>query len=261
MMEHAFYVGATGLVAQEKAIESVSNNIVNINTPAYKRSTVSFSTLVAPARPDEPHPNDAIEPTPVPTPLGVAVAPARIDLTAGQISSTGQPLDIAIHGAGFIELASNTGQTVLWRGGTLTVNSDGLLSAPNGTPLKAGITAPADMSSLTISADGKVQTAKTAGAPPVTLGQIQLVQVKAPDVLEAQSGGYYVVAETSDISASTPGQDGAGVLTQGSLEQSNTNLATEMVALLMMQRAYSASAQVVSAADQLNAIIDDLRRA
>src|SRR5689334_7887113 len=143
-MNGAFYVGATGLSAQQRALDVVANNIANINTPGYKRSHARFSELVSPlARPDDPSPD--LAPT-APGMLGVSVEASARDFAQGPLQVTGRPLDLAINGAGFIELAGPGGQTLLWRGGALQVNPDGFLAAANGMPLKAMIAAPAGAS-------------------------------------------------------------------------------------------------------------------
>jgi len=257
-MNGAFYVGATGLSAQQRALDVVANNIANINTPGYKRTQARFSELVTPlGDPNDPSP---VQGAAAPAMLGVSVDASPRDFTQGALQVTGKPMDMAISGPGFIELAGPGGQTLLWRGGPMQVNPDGFLAAANGMPLKAMISAPAGTTALTIGEDGKVSATVDGSETPRGIGQIEVVQPKDMTTLSALDGGLYLAANDRDLTASAPGEDGAGVLKQGVLEGSNVQLTDEMVALMLMQRAYSANAEVVQAGDQLMGIANSLKR-
>jgi flagellar basal-body rod protein FlgG len=252
-MNGAFYIGATGLDAEQRALDVVANNIANINTVGFKRSSAQFSALLGSDAPQSLDPSGS-QPL-----LGVGVDTSAIDFSQGQITQTGQALNLAISGTGFIELLGPAGQTQLWRGGVLEINSDGLLAASNGTPLKAMISVPSDASAVTINADGSV-IAVGGGSNGKLIGQIDLVQDKNLSALTPISGGFYVPGSPNDLTSAAPGVDGGGVLQQGALETSNVDLSNEMVTLLLLQRAYTANAQAVQAGDQLMAIANGLRR-
>jgi len=257
-MNGAFYIGAIGLDAQQRALEVIANNIANMNTPAFKRSAVRFSTLVAPAQNDPDVSLAASDP--IANLAGVAVGATPHVWTQGDLAQTGQPLDLAINGQGFIELLGPSGQTLLWRGGTLKVNPDGYLAASDGTALRAMISVPQDATSLSIGTDGKVsaQIAGQNGAQQI--GQLDLVMVKDPDSLVDAGNGYYEASDPSMTYSVQPGDEGSGTLVQGALESSNVQLADEMTNLLLTQRAFAANAQVVQAGDQLMSIVNQLRR-
>ena len=253
-MNGAFYIGATGLAAGERALGAVANNIANINTTAFKRSHVRFSELVGPSGEDP-----AVAGTTSGF-YGVSVSDSLRDFMQGDIKQTGRPQDLAINGDGFVELMGPGGQAMLWRGGSLGVNSDGYLAADNGMPLKAMISVPLSATGVTVTADGKVTASVNGQSTPTVLGQIDLVRSKDPAQLEALDGGLFEAPSDSDLINAAPGEDGAGVLVPGALESSNVQLADEMVTLLLLQRAYSANAQVVQAGDQLMSIANSLRR-
>jgi len=263
-MNGVFYIGATGLDTQQRALDIVANNIANMNTMTFKASHPQFSQLVAPA-PSATDDSDAttanVTADSAETALqGVQLAGAPIDFSQGQLTQTNSSLDLAINGAGFIELAGPSGQNLLWRGGTLMVNADGYLAASNGMPLQAMISVPRDASALTVGADGKVTVTVGTSTQPVSIGQIDIVQDTDPTTLTAAGGGIYVPVSATDLSSAAPGADGAGVLAQGYSEASNVDLNAEMVTLLLMQRAYSSNAQVVQAGDQLMATANELKR-
>lgn len=256
-MNGVFYIGATGLDTQQRALDVVANNIANLNTRAFKQSHAQFSQMVAPALPGDADTSTANTQAAM---LGVKFDGAPVDFTAGQLTETGAPLDLAINGPGFIELMGPGGQTMLWRGGTLMVNPDGYLAASNGMPLQAMISVPREASSLSISGDGKVTATVDGSDQPLVIGQIELAQDSDPATLTAVGGGLYAPASETDLTRSAPGVDGMGVVAQGFAEGSNVDLSREMVTLLLMQRSYAANAQVVQAGDQLMAIDNELKR-
>lgn len=257
-MEGAFYIGAVSLDAQQQALGVVANNIANLNTTAFKRQVVQFSELVSPIG------NVANDPTrqshEATTGAGVSVAGTPRVWAQGPLTQTGQSLDLSIQGDGFLEVLGPAGADMLWRGGTLQVNTDGYLATSDGTTLKAMVSVPQGAQNLTISSTGAV-TAQINGASQTRqIGQLEIALAKNPASLVDQGGGYFEPSDGSGIVSVKPGEEGGGTFVQGSLETSNVQLSDEMVNMLMVQRAYGASAQVVQAGDQLLSIVNNLRR-
>lgn len=257
-MNGAFYIGAIGLDAQQQALDAVANNVANVNTTAFKRQMVQFSELVTSAR--DTQDGTASANNPIAGFAGVAVTGTPRDWTQGALNQTGQPLDLAIQGDGFLQVLGPSGQTMLWRGGTLEVNAQGYLATTNGTTLQAMISVPQGAQNLTISSTGAVTAQVNGSSEPRQLGQLDIAMVKDPSGLVDEGGGYYETADAGDSYAVTPGSEGSGTLVQGSLETSNVQLTDEMINVLLAQRAYGASAQVVQAGDQLMSIVNSLRR-
>lgn len=258
-MNGAFYLGATSLQAHQRALETIANNVANINTNGFKRSSVRFVDLVSPPSRDLP-PTTRTLSSDNQTASGVqATASPRI-FEQGQLRNTGRLTDVAIDGDGFLELLGPEGRLLLWRGGGIRVNGDGYLAADNGLPLKALIEVPQDAGDVRIARDGRV-TAQIAGqSDQLELGRIDIAQVRDATALEALGGGLFGLVDEADATVSRPDEDGNGALVQGSLESSNVDLNNEIVGLLLMQRAYAAGAQLVQAGDQLMAIANNLRR-
>lgn len=257
-MNGAFYVGAVGLQAQQRALDVIAGNIANVNTPAFKRSAIRFSDMLATRDdPDVPRSDLADNATSM---AGVSVSATPTVDESGPIETTGRTMDLAIDGTGFIELMGPAGQTLLWRGGTLKVGEDGLLGTVGGLPLKAAINVPSDAGEITIGADGVVRAQTADGAVPTEIGQIDLVTVGDATGLTRLDGGLYRAGDAGRVTDAKPGEDGVGMLMQGAIERSNVEMTTEMVQLMLVQRAYGANAQIVQAADQLMAIANGLRR-
>lgn len=256
-MNGAFYISSVGLQSQQRALDVIAGNIANVNTPAFKRSQIRFSEVMA-SRPDADVPRADLENAAIAT-AGVRVDTLSMIDEPGAMQVTGSAMDIAIEGRGFIELMGPNGQSLLWRGGTMKVGEDGLLSAANGMALKAAITVPDDAAAITVAADGTV-SARASDGTATEIGQIGLVKIDDPAALQQLDGGLYRVGEAGRMSDAQAGEDGTGLFAQGSLERSNVEMTTEMVQLMLVQRAYGANAQIIQAADQLMSIANGLRR-
>lgn len=257
-MNGAFEVGAVSLRAHQQALEAIANNVANINTPGFKRADVQFAEIVtAPADPVTETERLAREATSLAG--GVRFTPRSMYSEPGELRATGSPLDFAIEGHGFVELMGPSGKSLLWRGGRLEVNRDGNLAAAGGAALRSLIAIPDDVRDLRIARDGVV-SAKGNDGETIELGQIMLVRPESDADMERLDSGFYRLADAARAIDAVPGEDGAGGIVQGMIESSNVELTSVMVEMLLLQRAYSASAQVVQAADQISSVANNLKR-
>lgn len=256
-MNGALEIAAIGLRTQQRALDAIADNVSNVNTPAFKGSELRFSELVNPPASvaDETRRSRA-EPG-----FGVALTLNPLIDTQGRLQATGKQLDLAIDGAGFIELMGPAGQTLLWRGGSLRILDDGILATASGIPLKANITVPRDATALRIDRTGKVIATIGDSARDIEIGTIGLVKVDDPASLDRLMGGIYAAGPEALSADGSAGEDGLGYLVQASLELSNVDLNKEMVNLIITQRAYAASAQMLKAADEFYSIANNLRSA
>jgi flagellar basal-body rod protein FlgG len=254
----AFEIGKVALRTQQGALEVMANNVANASTPGFKRAAVVYSAVVT-------SPEIAVsetealagQSTPI---LGGVRMDVRDDILAqGGLKTTGETLDFAIDGAGMIELLGPEGQSYLWRGGRLSVNRDGHLAGPSDFPLRALITIPDDATAITIDRAGVVSASVSDGEP-IELGQITLVRVDSDASLQRADDGLFKIRENVRVMDSVPGEDGSGTIVQGAIEESNVDFSQAMIELLMIQRAYAASAQIVQSADQLAAVTNNLKR-
>jgi flagellar basal-body rod protein FlgG len=255
-MNGAFYIAATGLEAQQRALDITANNVANVNTTGFKRSGIQFSDLVM--APDSEAQTLSAQRNS--RQIGVAATKVGQVWSQGSVRETGNPLNIAIDGEGLIEMMGAGGRTLLWRGGEIKVTAEGYLAAADGTLFRAMISVPQDATGIAIAQDGAVTATVSGSDGAVALGQIDLVVAKDKSSLNELGAGYYVTNEDTEMVTTRPGDEQAGRIVQGALEGANVQLSDEMVNLLMVQRAYSANAQVVQAGDQIMSIINNLRR-
>jgi flagellar basal-body rod protein FlgG len=255
-MLNALYIAATGLQAEQQSVEAISNNLSNMNTPVYKASRVQFGDLVGDV--------NALAPAQGGSPsigLGVGVASTQKVFEPGQYQQTNSPFDLAIRGDGFFEVVLPDGSSAYSRGGALKVNADGMLATQAGYPLKAGIAVPSDAQNINIASDGTVTIATVTGGEAVEAGHIDLVRFSSEGDLTALGAGLYQPNQVSgDPLNVRAGENGAGLLAQGYVEQSNVSMVGEMVNLMVAQRAYQANAKLVQAADDMLSTINGLRR-
>jgi len=260
-MLESLSIGATGMHAQQLQVDTIANNLANVNTTGFKKGRVHFAELLGRAPLQDLRVAHDVLATAQASAAGVALVNASKVFEAGEMKRTDSPLDLAIQGEGFLELAMPDGTRAYSRGGTLKVNADGQLALQDGTPLKPGIQIPDNAESLQVLPSGRVQVLVRGQATPVDAGQLELVRFTNTPGLLAQGGGIYRATEASgEAIAGRAGEDGMGSLAPGFLEGSNVKLVEEMVGLMVAQRAYQASAKVVQAADEMLGMVNGLRR-
>lgn len=255
-MIDALYIAASGLQSQQAQIDTVSNNLANMQTPGFKASRVSFADIatVTPAEVQEGVQDDRAQ-------NGVEVMATRPVFSEGALAQTGNPLDLAIQGPGFLEVDTAAGDHVYTRAGQLHVDDQGYLATVNGDRLSGDIQVPPDAKSVTIDTTGQVSAILGTDTRPTTIGQIQLATFASPEALQSIGDNAYMPTQQSgDPSLGKPGDTGFGQVQQGMLEQSNVNMVQEMTSLVLAQRAYQMNARVLQAADQVLDTINNLRQ-
>jgi flagellar basal-body rod protein FlgG len=256
----ALYIGATGMHAQQMQVDTIANNLANVNTPSYKKARVSFTELVGRQAVAAGTGAGPLTPT---QSLGSGVAMSSLAklFETGEIKKTDSAMDVAIQGDGFLEVAMPDGSHAYTRGGTLKVNADGQLATLGGLPLKPGIAIPDNAEAIVISSGGRVQVRLPGQSGLVDVGEVELVRFANVQGLLSQGAGVYRSSEASgEAIGGRAGMDGMGSIVQGALEGSNVKLVEEMVSLMMAQRAYEASVRVVQASDDMLGMINGLRR-
>lgn len=255
-MNDALYIAATGMQMQQLNVDTIANNLANVNTPGYKKGQVSFQSLVRQGLGQTAEAGAVQESA---RGAGVGLASMAKLFNAGELKQTGNPLDVAIRGDGFLEVVLPDGTSAFTRGGTLTVNKDGFLSTAEGYALKPGIHIGADAKNIAVTADGRV-TVQSQGDP-VETGRIELANFSDVTGLDSAGGNMYRPSERSgDAIFGMPGEDGFGAIAQGYVESSNVKMIDEMVSLIVAQRAYEMSVKVIQASDDMLAMSNNLRR-
>lgn len=260
-MNDALYIAATGMHMQQKNVETVANNLANVNTPGFKKAQVSFVDMVYRGLAAS-GPGGNAGTASLMQGSGVAIASLAKNFSQGDVKQTGSPMDLAIQGDGFLELTNpEDGSLVYTRGGTMVVDKDGMLATQGGYILKPAIHVGTDGAAIAITSDGHVTVTPKDGSGTYDAGRIALVSF--PDATELVGLGnnlYRPSEQSGDAITLSAGEDGAGTLVQGALEGSNVSLVEEMVSLTTAQRAYESSVKVIQAVDEMLAMSNNLRK-
>lgn len=260
-MSDAFYVAASGMQVQQLSLDTIANNVANVNTMGYKKDKVSFSDMVVQTAGPAVGPQaDALTPAQS-TGVGVGMVSVTKQFDAGDLKSTGAQFDVAIQGDGFFEVAMGDGTSAFTRGGSFKLNDAGQLCTQSGLVLKPGVTIPDNVQSVTIASDGSVRYTLAGQSAGQDAGQLQLVRFANTEGLGSEGDGLYLATALSgEAIAGQAGQDGLGTLVQGALEGSNVKLIDEMVNMMIAQRGYEASLKVVQASDELAGMANSMRK-
>jgi flagellar basal-body rod protein FlgG len=259
-MSQALWIAKTGLDAQQTRMAVISNNLANVNTAGFKRDRASFEDLLYQTQ-RQPG-GSTSEQTQLPTGLqvgtGVRVAATAKNFAQGNLSQTGNALDVAINGRGFFEVLMPDGSSAYSRDGSFQINSQGELVTNSGFPVQPGLQLPEGTQSVTIGADGTV-TAQVQGQPEgVQVGSLTLVDFVNPAGLQAKGENLYAETGASGpAQQGAPGTSGLGTLIQGSVESSNVNVVEELVSMIETQRAYETNAKAISTVDQMLAFLNN----
>jgi flagellar basal-body rod protein FlgG len=251
----ALRTAATGMAAQELNVQVISNNIANINTTSYKKQTAAFQDLIYEhVRRVGAQASDQGTILPVGIDLGGGVKTVGTPrtMTQGTLSMTGNDLDVAITGEGFFKIQMPDGTFQYTRDGTFQMDNQGRIVTAQGNPVQPTITIPNNASGLTVNTQGQVSVTLPGSTTSQIIGQIGLTRFINKGGLNPVGSNQY-----TDTPSSGPPQDGTanaegyGSITQGSLEQSNVDVVSEMSNLITAQRAYEMNSKVISAADQM----------
>ena len=253
-MLRAFSTAATGMTAQQMIVDTIANNLANMNTAGFKRSMIDFQDLVY-LKLQEPGREVAsgVE-APSGFELGSGVRPASTlkVFTQGELENTGRDLDVAIQGDGFFKIRLPSGDERYTRDGSFRVNADGELVTASGYAVEPGITIPADTRSISVGADGTVTVFTGSDNTATSLGQVTLVRFANASGLTSEGGNLLAETPASGTATEgTPGEDGFGSIQQGFIERSNVQMVSELVNLITAQRAYEINSRAIRAGDEM----------
>jgi flagellar basal-body rod protein FlgG len=252
-------IAASGMSAQQTNVEVIANNIANSNTTGFKKSRAEFSDLLYQVEKGSAIPSasgGALIPEGAELGMGVKLMSIRNIIKQGPISQTGNPLDIAINGDGWLQVKSANGETVYSRAGSLNTDANGTIVNSDGLPIEPQITVPAETVQVTINRTGQVFATLNNGATEQEIGQLNLATFANPAGMRSLGGNLFQVTEASgQPSVFTPGVGPVGTIEQGYLEESNVDPVQEITELISAQRVFELNSKVIQAADDMAGII------
>jgi flagellar basal-body rod protein FlgG len=249
--------------AQQLNLNTIANNLANVNTPGFKRSKIEFQDLLY-QKPIRAAGTDSGGGNLVPSALeignGTRVAATTKIFTQGQLTNTGNNLDLAVQGDGFYEIQRPDGTIGYTRDGSFKLNATGQVVTTDGLPVLSGFQPiPTGTSSVTVSQSGVATIQSSTGSQ--STFQVTLARFANPAGLQSMGGNLY--SETTASGApdvGNPGTNGFGSTMQGYSEASNVNIVEEMVNLITAQRAYEINSKSIQSSDEMLQNIAQLKR-
>lgn len=262
-MIRALFTSATGMQAQEVNIDVIANNLANVNTTGYKKSRADFQDLVYQylIEPGAATSQSTENPTGIQVGLGVRPAAVQKVFAQGDLTSTGNQLDLAIEGDGFFQVQLPDGSTAYTRAGSFKLDSTGQVVTSEGYTIDPGLTLPNDTLAISIGEDGTVSATQPGATVPTQVGQLTAARFANNAGLRAVGRNLY--EETESSGAPTQGifsENGFGRIRQGFLESSNVSVVEQVVSMITAQRAYEASSKGITAADEMTSQALNLKR-
>jgi len=241
-MLEGLYSAASGMEAQQQQFDAISNDMANIDTPGYQSTIMGFHDLLY---------SNGNYGSNVATGAGAEAEQMGYDQTQGAIQQTGQPLDVALSGPGYLEVRRQDGTIGMTRNGALQLNDKRQLTTQTGMLVQPPITIPAgvDPSQVSIASNGTVSVGKQ------TLGKLSLVDVPAPNGLVADGDSVFSATAASGAIRAAKGT----TVQQGALEGSNANMGDEMSKMMAAQQQYSMGSQAIQYQAQMLQIANEIK--
>ncbi|MEM8772970.1 MAG: flagellar basal-body rod protein FlgG [Pseudomonadota bacterium] len=259
----ALDTAATGMLAQQRNVEVISNNIANLNTVGFKRQRAEFQDLLYQTleRPGAIS-SETGEATPNGIQIGTGVRTGSVYriIEQGNVTATGNDFDLAVSGRGLFRIQLPDGLEAYTRAGNFAINAEGRLVTEDGYEVSPGLIIPDDATDISVANDGTVE-ARIAGEEDLrNLGQLELVTFFNESGLEAVGDNLLLETTASgEPVIGVPGEIGFGTILQGFIETSNVDPVQEITALIAAQRAYEMNARVIETADEMLSVNANLQ--
>ncbi len=262
-MLRALHTAALGMTAQQAGVDNIANNLANANTNGYKRSSIVFQDLLYQTvqAAGQGEAGGGAQPASLQMGHGAAAIATVRNFMQGGFIETGNALDLAINGEGFMQVRRPDGSIAYTRDGTFTLSGDGVMVTQTGLAVEPDMSLPAEAVEIHISQDGVVSVRLQGEPEMVEVGQFELARFPNPGGLNPLGGNLFEQTEASgEPTIGTPGQEGLGVIRQGFLEASNVDVVKEMVDLITAQRAYEINSKMVTTSEDMLQIANSLKR-
>lgn len=262
-MDKTLRTASTGLSSQQRYVEIIANNIANVNTTGFKKVRPEFQDLLYETlRPAGNVARSGVEPlNEVQIGSGTELVATTKIFKQGDITSTNNPLDMAINGEGFFVIRKPDGNIVYTRDGSFQLDRNGQIVTSQGYSLDPGFTIPSDAIEIQITRDGVVSILTENSTDATVLGQIELARFVNPAGLKSVGDNFYQETPASGQPFfEVPGTNNTGEIIQHHLESANVDIVEEMVNMITAQRAYELNSKSVKTADDILSTAVNLKR-
>ncbi len=262
-MMRSMMTAATGMEAQQLYMDTISNNLSNINTNGFKRSKVEFQDLMYQTlrEPGVRNFEGGMAPAGLEVGLGVKPAGTQRIFEQGSLNQTENPLDLAIQGEGMYQILMPDGSVAYTRDGSFKLSSDGTIVTSSGFQVLPQVSIPQGAQGFQVTADGRVSVLMPGDEMSIDLGQIELVRFINPSGLKSLGGNLFATTDASGLPVvSYPAEEGAGTIMQGYSEASNVRIVDEMVSMITAQRAFEIVSKAIQVSEEMLQMANNLKR-
>lgn len=261
-MIRALHTSATGMAAQESNVNTISNNIANVNTTGFKKGRTEFDDLLYETVQEAGAKSSGNSEYNVGVQVGsgAKVSATRKIHSQGSPQMTNNPYDLMVNGEGFLGIIGPNGELKYTRDGSFNVDSQGNMVTRAGHKVFPGIVVPPNVLKLNIAENGIVEAFTRESVEPINLGQVPVFTFVNPVGLRSEGGNLMgATSGSGQAIQNMPGDNGSGFLMQGAIEASNVNVMNEMTDLIKAQRAYEMNSKVMGVADQMLQTVNNIR--
>lgn len=262
-MDKTLLTASTGLSAQQRFIEVISNNLANVNTTAFKKVRPEFQDLLYETLRTAGNTQRRGIETPADVQIGggTELVATMKQFGQGDVKQTGNALDMAVNGEGFFVIRRPDNSLAYSRDGSFTADKNGTIVTSQGYPIDPPLVVPENTIEVKISRDGQVSAVLEQGKEGQVIGQIELARFINPSGLRSIGDNLYLETPASGVAQfEQPGSNNTGELLQGHLENSNVDLVEEMVNMIIAQRAYELNSKSVKTAEDVLTTATNLKR-
>lgn len=262
----SLWTAATGMKAQQFNIDTIANNLSNVNTVSYKKQRAEFKDLLYTAMNRGTRADEEGRPVNLEVGHGVKFSATGKDFSNGSLIPTDNALDVAINGSGFFTVQLPNGEYNYTRDGSFKlsvegnqntlVTSDGyMVLDQNNNP----ITFNGNAKDIIIDQFGNVSVEYPNGTN-YNAGRLKLVDFANPEGLLNEGRNLYSATDASGGEVLIYPNEMDGEIVQGYLEASNVQVVDEMVDMITAQRAYEINSKTIQTSDEMLQIINNLKR-
>ena len=261
-MIRALWTSASGMEAQQMNLDVIANNLANVNTSGFKKSSLQFQEMMYDTNKSPGASSTDASTTPSGVQVGYGSKPVATErnFTQGNLQQTGNTFDVAIQGQGFYKVTLPDGTNAYSRDGSFIVNADGQLVTSQGYQVTGVGQIDPKATNIGIGSDGTISA--TVNNAAVKISPITLSNFPNPQGLNSLGSNLYqeTAASGNAVDGQTPGVNGMGTLAQGYIETSNVQVVEEMVSMIQAQRAYEINSKAIQTADQMMGMANSLRQ-
>jgi flagellar basal-body rod protein FlgG len=261
-MIRALWTSANGMEAQQMNLDVIANNLANVNTAGFKKSTLQFQEMMYDTNKAPGASTSDSSTTPTGAQVGYGAKPVATErnFTQGNLQQTGNTYDLAIQGQGFYKITMPDGTNSYTRDGSFLVNSEGNLVTNQGYLVTGVGQIPSTATNVSVGSDGTISA--TVNGAAVKISPITISNFPNPQGLNSLGDNLYqeTAASGNAVDGQVPGANGMGTLSQGYIETSNVQVVEEMVNMIQAQRAYEINSKAIQTADQMMGMANNMRQ-